>query len=138
MLKYLGFTWICDVAFFLFLLAWFIARHVIYLGVTYSVAGEASEIIGRGSFSLSRAKISSSEWGASVCFSAALQSAFVGLLLTLQLLTLVWFWMILKVAVKVVRGGTAEDSRSDDEDEVEEGDQDDEAGANTSLARKRR
>ena len=31
-----------------------------------------------------------------------------------------WFWLILKVAIKVITSGAAEDVRSDDEDEDEE------------------
>lgn len=38
-------------------------------------------------------------------------------LLFLQVLTLIWFSMIVKVAVKVLRGGQADDTRSEDEAE---------------------
>lgn len=41
---------------------------------------------------------------------------FVYALLALQLVLCIWFSMIVKVAVKVIRGGEAIDSRSDDED----------------------
>ena len=43
--------------------------------------------------------------------------SFVGTLLALQVILLIWFGMIIRVAAKVIKGGKAEDSRSDDEDE---------------------
>jgi len=42
------------------------------------------------------------------------------MLLALQVITLMWFGMIIRVAWKVLNGGSAEDSRSDDEDEEDE------------------
>lgn len=45
---------------------------------------------------------------------------FIFLLLALQVLTLMWFYMIIGVAVKVIKGGQAEDTRSDDEDSEDE------------------
>lgn len=45
---------------------------------------------------------------------------FIFLLLALQVLTLMWFYMIIGVAVKVIKGGQAEDTRSDDEDSGDE------------------
>ena len=44
------------------------------------------------------------------------------MLLSLQVIMLVWFTMIMKVAIKVIRGGEAVDSRSDDEGDDEEED----------------
>jgi acyl-CoA-dependent ceramide synthase len=46
--------------------------------------------------------------------------AFLGTLLVLQVITAIWFVAIVRVAVKVCRGGSAEDIRSDDEGEEEE------------------
>ena len=45
---------------------------------------------------------------------------FLGLLLGLQCITLMWFVMICRVIAKVIRGEGADDSRSDDEDGEEE------------------
>jgi acyl-CoA-dependent ceramide synthase len=45
---------------------------------------------------------------------------FLGLLLALQCVMLVWFCLILKVAYKVISGEYADDTRSDDEDENED------------------
>ena len=38
----------------------------------------------------------------------------------LQVLSMIWFGMIINVIVGILRGGNAEDTRSDDEDEEEE------------------
>jgi hypothetical protein len=43
--------------------------------------------------------------------------AFIALLAALQGLLLLWFTMIVRLAVRVIRGSHAEDDRSDDEDE---------------------
>ena len=40
---------------------------------------------------------------------------FLGMLLSLQVILLIWFGMIMRVAWKVIQGGEAEDSRSDEE-----------------------
>ena len=51
--------------------------------------------------------------------------AFIALLATLQAILLLWFVMIIRLAIRVVRGAHAEDDRSDDEDENTVGDDDD-------------
>lgn len=48
-----------------------------------------------------------------------LYCAFIGLLLVLLILCSIWFYMALMVAVRVLRGQGAEDSRSDSEDDGE-------------------
>ena len=45
------------------------------------------------------------------------------MLLSLQVILLVWFGMIMRVAWKVIQGGEGEDPRSDDEGEEEEDDE---------------
>jgi very-long-chain ceramide synthase len=55
-----------------------------------------------------------------VCWNDKIKWGFLGALLFLQCITLMWFWLIVKVALKVVRGGQADDVRSDDEGEDEE------------------
>lgn len=55
-----------------------------------------------------------------VCWNDQIKWGFLSALLFLQGITLMWFWMILKVAIKVIRGGEAEDIRSEDEAEDEE------------------
>jgi acyl-CoA-dependent ceramide synthase len=57
-----------------------------------------------------------------VCFTKPIQQAFIIFLVALQIITLIWLYMILRVAWRVVQGGVAEDTRSDDEDGDEEND----------------
>jgi acyl-CoA-dependent ceramide synthase len=52
-----------------------------------------------------------------LCGSLNVHRTFVGLLLLLHCLILVWFYMIIKVVIKILRGGNAEEPRSDDEDD---------------------
>jgi len=56
-----------------------------------------------------------------VCFNRPIRLGFLSLLLGLQVLTVLWFCMILQVAYRVITGKGANDNRSDDEgEEVEE------------------
>lgn len=124
----------CDIAFGVFLVVWFIARQVLYLLVCYSVYAHIPLEITYGCY-----------WGSAsnlqgpisppdlfshlfqpfrdpeglICWDNKIKWAFLTVLIALQVLLLIWFGMILRVAYKVLRGGEAEDSRSDDE--LEEG-----------------
>jgi acyl-CoA-dependent ceramide synthase len=55
-----------------------------------------------------------------VCYNKTIMWSFLTPLLLLQGITIFWFTMIIRVAIKVIRGDGAEDSRSDDEYEDEE------------------
>lgn len=120
----------CDIAFGVFLVVWFIARQVLYLLVCYSVYAHIPLEITYGCY-----------WGSSsnlqgpisppdlfshlfqpfrdpeglICWDNKIKWAFLSVLIALQVILLIWFGMILRVAYKVLRGGEAEDSRSDDE-----------------------
>ena len=134
MLKYMNFRMACDIAFGVFLVVWFIARQVLYLLVCYSVYAHIPLEITYGCY-----------WGSAsnlqgpisppdlfshliqpfrdpeglICWDNKIKWAFLSVLIALQVILLMWFGMILRVAYKVLRGGEAEDSRSDDE--LEEG-----------------
>jgi acyl-CoA-dependent ceramide synthase len=54
-----------------------------------------------------------------ICMNRTVKWIFLGFLLALQLLSLIWFVMVVRVAVNVLRTGNAEDTRSDDEEEAE-------------------
>lgn len=64
-----------------------------------------------------------------VAFNARIRWAFLGLLGFLQCITLMWFVMIVNVVIRVLRGEGADDTRSDDEGEGEEVDEEDEIEA---------
>lgn len=63
----------------------------------------------------------------SICFNHTVKWSFLSLLLSLEALISVWFVMIVQVAIRVIKGNGAEDSRSDDEsDQVEEDEEEEE------------
>lgn len=131
MLKYLGYSTICDYAFGIFLITWFVGRHICYMLVVNSAWRDALVMIPEGCYHpesitqtpmpdiiqdytlLIRQFYYPTE---AVCFTKPILMGFIFLLLALQVLTLMWFYMIIGVAVKVIKGGQAEDTRSDDED----------------------
>lgn len=107
-LRYMQWQMSCDVMFGLFMLSWFITRHVLFNLMTWSVYVDPQKYIPR-------------VWDAQrqIYFSHTLQRTMLGLLLAMQTILLVWFGMIVRVAYRVVTGGEAHDSRSDeDTDEV--------------------
>jgi very-long-chain ceramide synthase len=132
-LNYLRFRKACDVTFGVFLVVWFVARHVLYLVVCRSIIFDVPKTMPYGCFASTTGQQVSTGGGSAVlanvlqpfndpdglvCFNPVIRYGFLGLLLALQILTLIWFGMILKVAYSVLAGKAAQDSRSDDEDEA--------------------
>ncbi|CAK7565369.1 MAG: Sphingosine N-acyltransferase lag1 [Sporothrix epigloea] len=66
-----------------------------------------------------------------ICYNPAVKWGFLSLLLFLELIIIVWFFMIVQVAIRVVSGSGADDTRSDDEGDVE--DEDDEEYEDESI-----
>ena len=135
MLKYLKYRLACDVAFGVFMVVWFVSRHILYFFVCYSLYADAPREIRHGCYWGSNANLHGpiatpndfNHWTQPfrdpqglVCWDRKVEWAFLGLLLSLQVILLIWFGMIMRVAWKVIKGGEAEDSRSDDEAETEE------------------
>ena len=123
------------------MLTWFLARHVLYLIVCYSIYAEIPQEITYGCYRGSNANLKGPldvpndfdhllqpfrDPEGLVCWNNNIKWAFLAMLLALQAILLVWFGMIVRVALKVLKGGEAEDSRSDDEGEGEEEDGEDE------------
>jgi len=134
-LKYLGYSTICDVVFGLFMVTWFIARHVIYLMICHSVWADIPTTIDYGCYRGQNGAMTGPfppsdrffhlidpfrDPEGVVCFNHEIKWGFLSCLLFLQGITILWFWMIIQVAIKVLRGGQADDTRSDDEDENNE------------------
>jgi very-long-chain ceramide synthase len=130
MLNYLNFRTACDVAFGVFLVVWFVTRHIIYNIVCQSILIDMPVYFPFGCYdSMTGARVSTDGGSAIlanvlqpfndpqgiVCFNKNIQYGFLGLLLALQVLTLIWFGMILRIAYGVLTGKSAEDTRSDDE-----------------------
>ncbi|EON64538.1 hypothetical protein W97_03771 [Coniosporium apollinis CBS 100218] len=135
MLKYLSYSTACDIAFGVFMITWFVARHVFYLLVCWSIHTDVPATMPSGCYSSLTGEKLSSDGGSDVlrhvlqpfrdpggetCFNENIRWAFLGLLLALQVITLIWFGMIVRVAYKVLKGSSADDSRSDDEGEASE------------------
>lgn len=112
-LKYLGFTTACDVAFNLFFVLWVVLRHGVYNYVYYHSLFRAQALMEHSRCDVVQA-------GSGPCWTPAQFRVFYSLLGGLQLITIAWFVMILRVAVKVVTGKGAEDVRSDEDDTDEE------------------
>lgn len=114
---------------------WVAARHAIYMMICYSLYKDVPETIAYGCYSGRNGAIKGpfpppNRFGylfepfrnpqGVVCVNDKIKWGFLSVLLFLQCITLMWFWMIVKVAIKVVKGEQADDVRSDDEGEYEE------------------
>lgn len=134
MLKYFNYQTACDIAFGVFILTWFVARHVFYLLICWSIYVDVPTEMPYGCFRSTDGVKVSSHGGADVlrhvmqpfidpdgivCFNERIRYSFLSLLLALQVITIIWFGMILRVAWNVLKGNGADDSRSDDEGEQE-------------------
>lgn len=119
------------------MVSWVIARHVLYLTVCYSVWQDIPKEIAYGCYQGKKGSMTGPfpapdhfkhliepfrDPEGIVCFDHQIKWAFLAALLSLQVIIILWFWLIVRVAVKVIRGGEPEDPRSDDEDEEEDED----------------
>ncbi|KAI0203257.1 TLC domain-containing protein [Astrocystis sublimbata] len=134
-LKYLGFSTLCDVMFGMFMVSWFVARHIFYNLVCWNLYKDAMNIMPHGCFHGTKANLQGPtpipdgwrHWvepfrnpQGTVCWSQSVMNGFLYTLLGLQVITIFWFFLIVRVAVRVLRGGSADDPRSDDEAESDE------------------
>ncbi|CAO3588030.1 unnamed protein product [Absidia cylindrospora] len=105
-LKYSGFTTVCDIAFGLFAIAWPITRHGFFTVIIWATITQPSRYLDmkwepeKGKF-----------------FTPFTQKCYITLFLLLNVIMIYWFAMIIKVIVAVLKGNNAEDTRSDDEDD---------------------
>ena len=117
-----------------FMVAWFVMRHVSYLAVCFSIYRDYLDVVSFGCYrgvgaSLEGPLPPPEGYGYLVtpfldpqglaCQTRATTAIFVFLLLFLQAILVVWFGMIIGVAYRVLSGQGAEDSRSDDEEDEE-------------------
>ena len=125
----MGMQTACDIAFGVFMLSWFVARHVFYLAVCWSIYADVPVEMPYGCYNAETGVKTSEDGGnevlsnvlhaytsgnADVCFNEKIHYGFLGLLLALQVITIIWFGMICRVAYRVVLGKGADDTRSDD------------------------
>lgn len=144
-LKYLHFRTACDAAFGIFMVSWFVARHILYMWVWWSIYAHIPEEIRYGCYKGSASDLDGplpvpNDWDhlvqpfrdpiGLVCWNSNIRWGFLTLLLALQVIMLMWFVLIIRVAYKVITGKGAEDVRSDDEDSDEEEEEEVEPKAN--------
>lgn len=137
----MGYNKLCDLTFVLFMVSWFFARHVFYLSAVWSIWKHVPEIMPLGCWKGTNGNIVGpipAPEGFShilepftnpeglVCYTEPIRFAFLAVLLFLQLITIAWFFMIINVAIRVLKGQGADDTRSDDEGAGEEEENEDE------------
>ena len=122
------------------MVSWFVARHVLYIMVCWSIYNDSVPIVGdlpcyKGTNSNLEGPFATPEgYGyllepfrdstGMVCYNNTVMWSFLMPLLFLQVLAIVWFTMVIRVAVRVISGAGSDDPRSDDE--ADEGEEDDE------------
>lgn len=115
----------------IFMLSWVLCRHIGFNMACWSVYAHTPNIMTTGCFQGSDKNRTGptdpppglgyliepffSTTG-NVCYNETVKWAFLTPLLLLQAITIVWFAMILRVAIRVISGTGAEDTRSDEED----------------------
>ncbi|CAG8670855.1 8398_t:CDS:2 [Funneliformis mosseae] len=116
MLKYCGFNVVCDYVFGFFMLSWVVTRHYFYGCIIYSTWTEPQQLI-------------EFKWAPEEEYYVTENSMgfFLTLFLFLQALIYFWFYLICRVAYRVIKGDNAHDNRSDSEWEETE--------ANTNFAK---
>ncbi|CAH7675832.1 sphingosine N-acyltransferase lac1 [Phakopsora pachyrhizi] len=114
MLNYIEAGIFCDSTFALFVLSWIYTRHYVYMKIVYSILYEAPEDI-------------PFLWDPSQghLTSRTMWIGFLMLLILLQFILIMWFFMIMKIVLKFAKGKEARDERSDteDSDEIENNDE---------------
>ena len=130
--KYFKYETSCNIAFGVFMITWLIARHVLYLQLCWSIYRDVPAEMNYGCYSGTTAEMLTTDgypdqWqylfspfldiDGPICMNRTIKWIFLSYLMSLQVLSLIWFGMIVRVAVGVLRTGNAEDTRSDEEDE---------------------
>lgn len=121
------------------MITWLLTRHVCYLMVCWSIWHHVPQVMPYGCFDAPSGEQLTSNYNdfsfgsdvltnlmkgwqdpnGVVCFNPNIRMTFLGLLLSLQAITLVWFTMILRVAYRVLSGRGADEVRSEDEMEAD-------------------
>ncbi|KAJ5777386.1 hypothetical protein N7520_000632 [Penicillium odoratum] len=149
--KYLGLSTLRDIMFGVFMVSWFLARHVWYVTNMYHIWVYMPDTVKIGCYHTSENKLVTGPtplpekgWShmfeafinpsGTICYNDSIRWGFLASLGFLQIITIIWFFMIVKVAIRVVQGNGADDIRSDDEDEASE-EEVEETGRGQTLAK---
>ncbi|KAA8649200.1 hypothetical protein EYZ11_003765 [Aspergillus tanneri] len=131
-LKYFKYEATCNVAFGVFMAGWLLTRHIMYPILCWSIFKEVPAKMAYGCYSGTTAEMISTDGypnkftylfypfldlDGPICMNRTIKWIFLSFLLALEVLSIIWFTMVVRVAVGVLRTGNAEDTRSDDEDE---------------------
>lgn len=131
-LKYFKFGLICDVTFGVFIITWFVPRHLFYNSVCWSIWAQVPRVMNYGCYRGSSTSLQGplpipNDWDhliqpfydpeGLICMNDRIRLVFLGMLLLLQVVLMLWFATIVRIAWTVLNGGKAEDTRSDDEEE---------------------
>ncbi len=121
-----------------FVVTWFFSRHVMYLQLCYDIYRDVPgpDTMLYGCYSGTTNELltdipahpdyfSHLFWpfqnlDGVICLNSEVKWIFLGMLGFLQLLSIIWLGMIIKVVAGILMGGNAEDTRSDDEGEEDE------------------
>ncbi|KAF8974303.1 TLC domain-containing protein [Flammula alnicola] len=108
MIRYLDISqFLCDCVFGIFMLSWLVTRHILFLCVIYSTIFVGPIYV---EFKW--------DYEAGYYVTRTAYTTFWGMLLALQVIQIIWFGMICRVAWRVITTDNgASDDRSDDEDE---------------------
>ncbi|KAJ2979968.1 hypothetical protein NQ176_g2932 [Zarea fungicola] len=117
-LKYLGYTWICDVLFGFFVISWVLARHLFFLVTCWSVYADLPRLTQTGCYRGSAENLRGpfpipNDGGWSHLLEPFVDPQGI-------VMMVIWFTFIVKIIMRIVKGKAAEDLRSDDEDEDKE------------------
>ncbi|GAC73018.1 protein transporter [Moesziomyces antarcticus T-34] len=124
MLKYAGWQTTCDIAFGLFMISWLVTRHVLYIRVVWSCIHDTLKVM----------SFRPTNYLTGDFFTRPAFFTLIGLLCALQVILLMWFYMICRVAYRVVTKAGAVDSRSDAESSYEDDEEDEQATATREKA----
>lgn len=108
LLKYCGFSKLCDAMFVIFMMGWIILRHGVYNYLFYHAWTKSVYLMKDG-----ECKPGENQ---ERCWTMTVIWVFLALLASLQAITMVWMYSIAKVAYRVITGNGAEDVRSDEDD----------------------
>lgn len=119
-----------------FVLAWFITRHLFYVITLYCMWRDMPVLLPNGCFHGSQDNLTGPyevphrSWSqiidplrnptGVICYSDNVRWTYLAALGFLQVLTIGWFLMIVRVAFRVIQGVSADDPRSDNEAEEED------------------
>ncbi|KAI1074221.1 TLC domain-containing protein [Whalleya microplaca] len=131
-LKYVGFTTVCDMVFGVFIVTWLLTRHVFYLMTCWSIYFDMPRVMPTACWKGTADNLQGpypmpDGWShllepfrdpaGTVCMDDGIRVGFLSYLLLLQAIMSMWSFFIVQVAVRVLRGASAEDVRSDEEEE---------------------